>query len=423
MPLIRPFDAWQYQPGQAGSWETLCCPPYDVVSPEEQRALEARNPHNCIMIERPTGDQPYAKAAALINDWRRSGVLARSGSDAFYIFEMEFTAPDGKTHKLRGFTGRCELTPFADGQVLPHEETLSKAKADRLELMKAVKCNISPIYALYRDPGRLVMSELDGEADGRAPDVSFEMDGIINRMWRMADKSAADRVSEFFAGKAVFIADGHHRYETALNYRNLLVEQGAHLSNGHPANYVMMTLVDMENPGLVVLPTHRVVYGCAPDAVSKLLEGAKALFLVEDCAPDEIGSALAAKQGAIAMYAGPGKAVLLTPRGPEAMRDLVPDACQAYRELDVAVLQTLLLEPYFGIDKRALAEQRSLIYTRDSREAMDMVDGGKAQCAFLLSPTRVSQILDVSLAGGKMPQKSTYFYPKLITGLYINGLE
>ena len=409
--MIHPFDAWQYDSKAAGAWDTLCCPPYDVVSEAEQRALESLNPYNCIQLERPLGENPYQKAAKLLDEWRRKGVLKRSGAEAYFVYEMAFVS-DGASYALRGFTGRCELTPFSAGRVLPHEETLSKAKADRMELMSAAKCNFSPIYMLYSDAERAVPALLDQAVSGRTPDAEFTADGVTHRMWRADDSNVIERITAAMADKKVYIADGHHRYETALAYHERVGTDAS--------RYVMVTLFDMENPGLVVLPTHRVISGCDPDACAKLLEDDN--FITEPCEPGRAGVELAGGKYAAALYAN-GAMRLIAPRGADAARSAMPDAGDAYRSLDVAVLHAMILEPRFGIGAKELAEQKNITYTRDMSEAMRMVDDGRGQCAFLLPHPKVSQIRDVSLEGGKMPQKSTYFYPKLITGLYINGLE
>ena len=401
--MIHPFDAWQYDPKTAGAWDTLCCPPYDVVSEAEQRALEALNPYNCIQLERPLGNDPYNRAAKLLDEWRRAGVLKRAGAEAYFVYEMSFSS-GGAEYTLRGFTGRCELTPFSEGRVLPHEETLSKAKADRMELMLAAKCNFSPIYMLYSDPGRAAPSVLEQAVSGKAPDAEFAMDGVTHRMWRADDADVIRRITAAMADKKLYIADGHHRYETALAYHERV--------GTSESKYVMATFFDMENPGLVVLPTHRVIRGCDPGACDSLLQDDG--FIVKSHEPGR------AAEG-ITLYAN-GSAWLIAPRDPDAVRRALPNAGDAYRGLDVAVLHAMILEPRFGIGAKELAEQKNITYTRDTDEAMRMVDGGRGQCAFLLPHPKVSQIRDVSLEGGKMPQKSTYFYPKLITGLYINGL-
>ena len=394
MPKIKPFKALQYSAGKA--WETLCCPPYDVVSEKQQRELEARNAYNAIRLERPADG--YQKAAERLAEWRAEGVLAQSAEPAYYMLEMDFTS-GGKNYVLRGFTALMELTPFGEGQVLPHEETLSKAKEDRLALMRATNCNFSPICGLYDDQTGEARAALDAAAK-LPPDAEFTMpDGVTHRFWSIKDIALQESLTRVVGGGPVFIADGHHRYETSLNYCGR-------------GGFIMITLVEMSDPGLVVLPTHRVVKGKVPE---NLIENLKGVFRVEDA--DAMSEP---PNGSLVFYHN-GKAKLLTLTSPNAMDKL--NASAAYKSLDVAILHSLILEPYFGIDKDAMAAQSRLTYTRDPSEAIKMVDEDAGQCVFLLPPTKVSQIRGVSLAGEKMPQKSTYFYPKLITGITFNMLE
>ena len=386
--MIKPFRALRYA-AAAGAPETLCCPPYDVVSDAERLELEARSPFNAIRLEHPSDG--YRKAAERLREWRDGGILALDEEPLYYIVEMGFEA-DGQKYRLRGFTALMELTPFGEGRVLPHEETLSKAKADRLELMKAANCNFSPLYGLYEDCSGEAAAVLESVTANTPPQAEFTMpDGVIHRLWTVAGETAQSALTRALGDGPVFIADGHHRYETALGYCGR-------------GGFVMITLVEMSDPGLVVMPTHRVVKNCPDIDLASRLSGA---FKIENA-----GAADVPQNGSVIFYRNGGYK-LITPASPAAMSGKSP----AYNGLDVAVLHDLILEPHFGIDKKALAAQSSLIYTRDRTEAVRMVDGGAGQCAFILPPTKVSQIRDVSLAGEKMPQKSTYFYPKWTTGI------
>ncbi|MCL1820052.1 MAG: DUF1015 domain-containing protein [Oscillospiraceae bacterium] len=401
MPKIQPFNALMYHSG-AGAWNSLCCPPYDVVSETVQRELESRNPYNAIRLERPLDNEPYKAAASRLNDWLNSGILRRDENPAYYMIEMDFRVNEND-YTLRGFTARLELTPFSENRVLPHEETLSKAKADRLALMTETGCNFSAIYGLYNDDG--TAEKALSSAAKAAPDIEFSMpDGVTHRLWRITDTDTQSKLTAALSDKQVFIADGHHRYETALKYREL-----------YGAEYIMTTLVDMNSSGLVVLPTHRVIAGCETDAPERLLTAMREIC---DVAEVELREP---PNGSVLMYWN-GKSYKFTLKNTNAMKEIMPDKSDAYRELDVAILHSLMLEPHFGIDKAAMSAQSNLTYTRDMNEAKDMVDSGSGQCAFILAPTKISQIRDVSLAGEKMPQKSTYFYPKLITGLGFNQL-
>jgi uncharacterized protein (DUF1015 family) len=376
------------------------------VSEQEQRVLESRNSYNAILLERPLGEDPYKTAKERLDTWLDRGILRRDEKPAYYVMEMDF-AVNEKSYTMRGFTARLKLSPFSEGNVLPHEETLSKAKADRLSLMEATGCNFSAIYCLYNDDG--AAGEVLTVASSMPPDIKFTMpDGVAHRLWRITDEKLQEKLTVAFKDKKMFIADGHHRYETALKYREL---------NG--GGFIMATLVDMSDPGLVVLPTHRVVSGCAPDAPKKLLTAMRDVCHIEETArPSEHP---APPNGSILMYCS-GKAYMFTLKNPDVMGKILPDKSAVYRELDVAILHSLMLEPHFGIDKNAMSAQKNLTYVRDINEALRMVDSGEGQCAFILAATKISQVRDVSLAGERMPQKSTYFYPKLITGLGFNEI-
>lgn len=396
MPVIKPFKALRYNPASAGAWEMLCCPPYDVVSEQEQRELEERNQYNAIKLERPSDG--YQAAAERLARWRADGVLTQDSEPAYYMIEMEFTA-NGKHYVTRGFTAMLELTPFGEGQVLPHEETLSKAKEDRLALMRATNCNFSQIYGMYADETGAARAALNTAAQ-QPPEAEFTMsDGVTHRFWIIKDAATQQTLTRAVGAGPVFIADGHHRYETSLNY----------FGRG---GYIMTVLTDIADEGLVVLPTHRVVNDCSESDAEQLESGLNGLFRVDDALPTtEPGD------GSFVFYRN-GHAKLLTLINPKAMDVL--GMSEAYKSLDVAILHSLILEPCFGIDKNAMAAQSRLTYTRDPVEAVKLADSGEGRCAFLLAPTKVSQIRGVSLAGEKMPQKSTYFYPKLITGITFN---
>ncbi len=388
MATVLPFHALRYNPLKAGDPEGLCCPPYDIISDTD--TWLNRSEYNVVRLEKPEGANAYQRAAETLADWKRAGVLARDEDAAFYRYEIEFDDA-GELKTFSGVLAHVELRPYADGVVLPHENTLAKAKADRYELMMATGCHFSPVYSLYRD-GEGKVAALT--AQGRAPDVEVNVDGAVHRLWRIADPAVCGAITEAFADKSLYIADGHHRYETSLKVRQ---ELGDAVSPN-----VMMMLVDMNDPGLVVFPTHRVVSGLERFDAMKALETLSDTFWVEKC------STLA-----------PNAVVMLTKDC--AYRLTLKD--DSFDGLDVTLLHDYILEPLFGINAANMADQKNLGYTRDADEARRAVESGEAQCAFLLNPTRVGQIAAVADAGGKMPQKSTYFYPKLITGLVINEFK
>lgn len=425
MAQIKPFRALRFT-DKAGDIAALTCPPYDIIGEDERLSLLAENPHNVVRLELPKGEDPYAGAGETLRAWLRDGVLRRDTDPGLYLYEEEFSA-FGQTKKVGGLVCLVHLEEFSKGIVLPHEETLSKAKEDRLNLMKATGCNFSQIYSLYNDDGHRTRARIDALASGEPRYEFRDKAGVVHRMWLVNDPVAIAAICGDFEDRKLYIADGHHRYETALNFRNFCRESGL-AGEGDGPDYVMMMLVDLESEGLVVFPTHRMVRNLPDFDGDRLLSACRAYFDVTGRAPlSEIGANLDAlyRQGkkAFAYYGGGGDGwTLLVLRDDSVMAELLPRKSGAYRGLDVTVLHSLILERLLGIDRENMANQKNLSYTRSAEEAVASVRRGESQCAFLLNPTRVQEIRDVAAAGEKMPQKSTYFYPKLITGLVMNQL-
>lgn len=426
MADIKAFRALRYDLGKAGEIGELTSPPYDIISEEQRLEYLGRNPYNIIRLELPKGDDPYAKAGETLRDWVGSGILKHDMDPGLYIYEMEFlTKVDrGESKKLKTLICRVRLEEFAAGVVLPHEETLSKAKQDRFDLMCAANCNFSSIYSLYQDPEHVTRSRLDNLAAGSAPRYEFSDGLVTHRLWVVNDPAAIEALREDFAGRKLYIADGHHRYETALNYRRHLQEQGIDCPG---ADFIMMTLADMSDEGLVVFPTHRLVCGLEGLSGRELLRSCEEYFEIisvenADRAQAALDDGYARGEHCFAFY-DKVKWHVLTLSDTNVMKNLLPEKSDAYRELDVSILHTLILERLMGIDKENMANQINLTYTRSVTEAISSVDSGESNCCFLLNPTRVEEICSVAACGEKMPQKSTYFYPKLITGLVINDLS
>ena len=418
MAEVKPFRAMMYQEECAGPFAKLCCPPYDIIPPVEQERLYREEPYNAIYLELAPGEgkKRYENAAATLKSWLEQGILKIQDRDAFYIYEEEFTV-GGKTLSLRGVIARVTLEEFSKGIVLPHEETLSKAKQDRFDLMVATGCNFSQVYSMYIDDEHTITPKIDAMA-ARCPDIAFTYtDGVTHRLWIETDETKCAALSHAFEGHQLFIADGHHRYETALRYRDYLRETKGYAGD---AESVMMMLVDIDHTGLVVLPTHRVLFHLPAFQAQQTLSALDGTFVSRQIAKSEIADALEQAEAPSFVFYAEGVAHLLTLTDSSAMSAAVPNRSDAYRALDVAILHSLILEPCFGIDRENMARGENLRYTRDAAEALAEVDSGMAQAAFIINPTRVRQIKDVALAGDKMPQKSTYFYPKIITGLVFN---
>ena len=426
MATVKAFSALRFT-DKAGDISKNVCPPYDIISPAQREEYIKESENNIIRLELPTGEDAYTKAGELYADMCKKGILANDESEGIYVYEEEFTAY-GERKKIKGIFVRVKLCGFSENVVLPHEETLSKAKTDRFNLMSATNTNFSPIYSMYTDPERVISGKVASLTQGKA-DIEFTCaDGVTQRLWKIEKGNDTDFVEKTFEDKQLYIADGHHRYETALNYKKKLIADGVITDETHAGNYVMMMLIDMENEGLVVFPTHRMLKDLENfdenDALSKISE----FFEIREIERKDIENALSenANKKAYVFCAKSGKYHLLTLKQDDickkALDDLNPGKSDAYKGLDVTVLHSLILEKLFGIDKENMANQINLKYTRELDEACDCVKDDAFNCAFILNSTKVSEIRDVALAGEKMPQKSTYFYPKLITGLVMNDL-
>lgn len=422
MAVIKPFRALRYDFEKAGAPGRICCPPYDIIPEKQREDLLRESDYNVIRLELPQGENRYEAAAQTLLSWQREGVLREDAQECLYIYEEEFTV-GGERRKINGIVSRVMLEEFSKGIILPHEETLSKAKADRFDLMSSTYCNFSQIYSLYHDESGEI-SRLTAAAMAGTPEVEFTApDGIIHRVWPIADKTSTDKICRAFEGRRLYIADGHHRYETALKFRDSLKEKALPAHALEQAGFVMMMLVEMDHPGLVVLPTHRLIKGVAHFDEKDVLAGVSNLFEVERAADaGSLERALINSEKTLAFYSGENGCYLFRLKPDVDVKALLPGMSEAYCSLDVTLLHALILEPVLGIDKENMLRQTNLSYTRDMDEAVRAVDDKQAQCAFLLNATRVGQIRDVSLAGEKMPQKSTYFYPKLITGLIMNKI-
>ena len=425
MAEIKPFCAMRFNTEKAGDIGTLVCPPYDIISDKQREEYIKANPNNVIRLELPKGENPYETASETLTKWESEGILALDDKPAIYIYEEEFSAY-GETKKIKGIICRVKIEEFEKGVVLPHEFTLSKAKEDRFNLMKATDCNFSQIYSLYMDDENNTAKRVDTLSNG-TPNIELtDESGVTHRLWIITDTDELTAICSDFAKRKLYIADGHHRYETALNFRNHLRAEGK-AKEGDGADYVMMMLVDMQNDGLVVFPTHRIVRDLESFDCNQLCEKSAKYFDITDCdnitsAEDILRKYYDEGKKAFALYCGGESYKLFVLKDISTMDAKLPDLSSASRQLDVAVLHTLVLEEVLGIDKENMAKQINLTYTKSFDEAIEKVKSKEAQCSFILNPTRVTEIRDVAAADEKMPQKSTYFYPKLITGLVMNKL-
>jgi uncharacterized protein (DUF1015 family) len=403
---IFPFQPYRYS-AKAGPIESLVTQPYDKISPGMQARYLSLSPYNLVRIilgQRTPADReddnPYTRAAGLLKDWIGSGILEHESEPSVYAYFQKFTAPDsGQTLERKGFIGLGAVEDYADGVVHRHEQTLSGPKKDRMELLRHTHAHFGQIFMLYPDP-ELAIDRILDEAAASAPLASFkDEDGVTNQVWKISDPAVIARIQALMADKKLLIADGHHRYETALAFR----KENPGLKD---AERVMMTFVNMHSPGLEILATHRVLSGISADGARKI--AARPLASIDELkkvfrspATDRVRIGLALGSGEIRLYE----------------RERKPG------ELDVKVLHEELLGAALGISEEEVREQKHIEYVRGLDAAYAKVRDGGAQVAFLLEPVIVEEVAKVAFSGGVMPQKSTDFYPKLLSGLTIYKLE
>lgn len=423
MAEVKAFKALRFT-GKAGDPAKNLCPPYDIISPSEREALISESENNLVRLELPQGENAYREAAILLDKWLSDGVVAEDKQDGIYIYEEEFTA-FGQRKRIKGIVALVKIEEFSKGVILPHEDTLSKAKQDRFNLMKACGCNFSQIYSMFIDPDKKISVKVNELSKGAPDEQAVTDDGIIHRLWISTDDEANAYISRAFADKQLFIADGHHRYETSLNYRNYLREQGL-AKEGDKSDYVMMFLIDIDDEGLVIFPTHRMIRDLSSFNEESVIERSRDFFEIERVeGTGDIDRRLLelTDSKSYAFYTGRDYYYILTLKKDVSLDSIAPERSQAYRDLDVTALHSLILERVMGIDKENMANGVNLTYTRSLDEAVEKVQDGSFQCSFILNPTKIHQIKDVAAAGDRMPQKSTYFYPKLITGMVMNKIR
>lgn len=432
MANIIPFRGLRYNPEKIGNIASVVTPPYDVIDETAQARYYAEHPANIIRLELglmfpedTNNNNRYTRAAQYLEKWMEDETLIPEAKPSLYFYQQEFEFRGEKVIR-NGFVCGLKVEPYEKGNILPHEETLSKPKADRLQLMRATRSNFSSIFGLYSDEEKAVEKLFLAEIKGRLPDIDILDElGESHRIWVIDNPQAIDKISGFLASRPVYIADGHHRYETALEYSIEMKEQG---NSGF--DYVMTTLVNVYDEGLVVLPTHRLVANMTGFKLDAFMKKLAELFIVELFKDkDNLGSFIAeleAKgktQNAFGMYNGKDL-YILTLKNPEQAGSLLPkDKSHAWEKLDVALLDNIILDKMLGINEQKRRSQDNLAYSRSEQWVIEQVDNRNYQLGFILNPTRVEEIVEVAEARDKMPQKSTYFYPKVITGLILNNLS
>ncbi|MFO7319791.1 MAG: DUF1015 domain-containing protein [Limnochordia bacterium] len=435
MPEFLPFRGIRYDLSKVGEASRVVAPPYDILSDEEVRELYRRSPYNIIRIdlgkleedgERLQGDW-HGRAGERLRQWRARGILVDEPQPAYYALRQRYTLPGGERKELVGLIGCCRLSPFDHGEVLAHEHTFAKPKEDRLQLMRATAANISQIYAFYSDPEKRVSRILEPVLAG-PPAVSVRDDeGQEHDLWVVTGREAIEEIRAVFADRPLFIADGHHRYETALAYKEEREEAEGTRPGGW--THVMMFAANLDEGGMTVLPTHRLIKAGQPPDPGALEEAVGAWYRVEARRMGRAEALAFARthvdeaSGRLGCYLGRDLWVWLTPKDREGLVAEIPGAmAPAVKALTVTALHELVLPRAFGIGKEAQAAGGAIDYLRDAGQGLEQVDQGAAALIYVPAPAP-KHILDVALAGDVMPHKSTYFYPKLLTGLVLNDLE
>jgi len=433
MAHIAPFRAWRYDPARV-DLSKVVTQPYDKITPEMQERYYAAGPCNLVRIilgKREStdhaGNNAYTRAAGWFRDWRREGILQQDLQPSLYRYVQRFKLPDGRAEAERqGFIGLGKIEDYSGNIVFRHEQTLAKPKADRLELLRATRAHFGQLFMLYDDPA----GELDGLLASTAePDIEVRDEyGGRHQIWKVSDAGRIELVCAKMRDKKLIIADGHHRYETAVTYRNERRAEAASASEIAPYEQVMMTFINMDSPGLVVLPTHRVVHGLESFSSDILHDRARQYFSVEEVDP----SIDAARAVGILREAGHAGTALVAVTPDRAFLFDTPTMINSgflrgfslrQQSLDVVQLHKCVLEGVLGISEEAVRNQQNISYVRDAGEALARVREGRANVAFLMNPPPMHQVREVALAGEVLPQKSTDFFPKLLSGLTIYALE
>jgi uncharacterized protein (DUF1015 family) len=426
MADVQPFKALHYDLDKVGSLDAVASPPYDVIDAAGRARLLERSPYNAVAIDLPkpfdTADQadisrdPYEQAARTIDAWRADGALVEDDEATIWALTQDYTAPDGSRHSRHAILARVRVENYESGGIRPHERTHPGPLQDRLELTRATGYNLSPIFSLSsEDAWPLVESALATEPWGEASDES----GTVNRVWRVSNRAVHSAVSERLASAELLIADGHHRYETARAYRDEVGGEGPH-------NYTLMALTGLDDPGLTVFPTHRLLSGFAddPERQRRLGGGLRELFEIAEVGVDGLDPAGEEGVGVFGLYDNFHKQGfrLRLKDTAELDRELAGKP-EAYRRLDSAILETLVLKGLAGMSEEDITERRGLEYAKSIPDALGLLDGGGFDVAFIQRPVPIEQVRAVAATDENMPPKSTYFFPKVMTGFAFNPVR
>jgi uncharacterized protein (DUF1015 family) len=424
MADVQPLRALHYDPAVAGPLQDVVAPPYDVIDSDQRAALIERSPNNVVAVDLPHGEpDPYAAAREQFERWQRQGVIVRDEQPALWAHTQDYTGPDGQRRTRRGFFCRVRIEGYGPGRVRPHERTHPGPKEDRLRLTRATRANISPIFSLFSDPSNAAWDALEPTTKNESPwgEVT-DADGTVHCIWRVADANAIAAVQAATRDAELLIADGHHRYETMQAYAEEVEAAGAPANGEH--RYILMCLVALEDPGLTVFPTHRLVNKLDEPRREALAETLARDFEMREVTADEVAPEPGSGPLELGYVSSRDERCYRLTLKDQAIADAALDGhSEAYRRLDTGVLETLLLKGALGLSDDDISHFNGLFYARDTAEALRVVRAGEYDAAFLMRPTPIEQVREVAAEGENMPPKSTYFFPKLLTGLLFNPLS
>lgn len=421
MADVQPLRTLRYDLSAVGSLDAVAAPPYDVIDAPLRAELAAKSPFNVVEVDLPeaNGGDPYLHAQTTMEAWLQQGIVTREREPAMWAMTQDYTGPDGQAYTRHGFFCRVRVEDYGPGRIRPHERTQPGPKEDRLRLTRATRANLSPIFSLFPDPDGEAWSELEPVVNGAEPYATVtDADGTLNRLWRVSDEATIERVQSVLANRELLIADGHHRYETARVYEQEVGGEGEH-------SYVLMFLCSLQDSGLTIFPTHRLLTDLSDENKRQALRSAiEQQFEVSEVAFEELEPPPGGDRVEFGYLDAFHKRPLrLTLKDQAVADEALAGRSEAYRHLDTAVLEALILKGALGMSEDDVAAKRGLAYSKDFADARDAVESGRADAAFFMRATPVEQVRAVAEAGESMPPKSTFFYPKIPTGLVFNPLD
>jgi uncharacterized protein (DUF1015 family) len=420
MADVQPLRTLRYDLAAVGSLDAVAAPPYDVIDAGMRAELAAKSPFNVVEVDLPeaNGGDPYLHAQTTMEAWLQEGIVRREREPAMWAMTQDYTGPDGAKYTRHGFFCRVRVEDYGPGRIRPHERTQPGPKEDRLRLTRATRANLSPIFSLFPDAGGEAWNALEPLTSAGEPYATVtDADGAVNRLWRVADVDVIERVQSVLADRELLIADGHHRYETARVYEQEVGGEGEH-------SYVLMFLCSLQDSGLTIFPTHRLLKDLDGNRRAALRKAIETQFEVSEIDAGELEPPPGGNRVEFGyLDSTDGGPLRLTLKDQSVVDEALAGRSNAYRHLDTAVLEALILKGALGMSEDDVANKRGLAYSKDFADARSAVEEGRADAAFFMRATPVEQVRAVAEAGESMPPKSTFFYPKIPTGLVFNPLD